>query len=97
MNIATDRGLTPQAAVLGTFEAESSHSKASGRSPRAGLLCIQTVSTHGYEVVKRNAIGATTDVLVEFLHRGRERQGLAADLTSTRWPRDIRGRPMSFR
>jgi len=97
MNIATDRGLTPQAAVLGAFEAESSHSKASGRPPRTGLLCIQTVSTDGYEVVKRNAIGATTDVLVEFLHRGRERQGLAADLISTQWPRNIRGRPMSFR
>jgi hypothetical protein len=33
MAIAND-GLSPQAAVLGAFESDSSHSKASGLSPR---------------------------------------------------------------
>jgi putative aminopeptidase FrvX len=69
MDIATAMGLRPQAAVLGAFESDASHSKAGGLAPRAGLLCIPTLSTHGYEVIARDAIAAATDVLVEFLHR----------------------------
>ncbi|WP_374193382.1 M42 family metallopeptidase [Mycolicibacterium sp. S2-37] len=69
MQIATDRGLAPQAAVLGAFESDASHAKASGLTPRAGLLCLPTLSTHGYEVLARGAITAMTDVLVEFVLR----------------------------
>jgi putative aminopeptidase FrvX len=65
--IATRLGLSPQPAVLGAFESDASHAKASGLSPRAGLLCLPTLSTHGYEVIARDAIAAMTDVLVEFL------------------------------
>src|SRR5581483_5988333 len=67
MDIATKLGLSPQPAVLGAFESDASHAKASGISPRAGLLCMPTLSTHGYEVIPRGAIDAMTDVLVEFL------------------------------
>jgi putative aminopeptidase FrvX len=67
MNIATAQGLSPQAAVLGAFESDASHAKASGLSPRAGLLCLPTLSTHGYEVIRCDAIGAVTKVLVGFL------------------------------
>jgi len=70
MAIATQRGLSPQAAVLGAFESDASHSKASGLSPQAGLLCLPTLSTHGYEVITRNAVAAVTDVLTGFLRRG---------------------------
>jgi len=70
MAIATQRGLSPQAAVLGAFESDASHSKASGLSPRAGLLCLPTLSTHGYEVITRDAVAAVTDVLTGFLRRG---------------------------
>jgi putative aminopeptidase FrvX len=69
MDIATELGLSPQAAVLGAFESDASHAKASGLSPRAGLLCLPTLSTHGYEVIARDAIPAMTEVLVEFLLR----------------------------
>jgi putative aminopeptidase FrvX len=69
MSIATQLGLSPQAAVLGAFESDASHAKASGLSPRAGLLCLPTLSTHGYEVIARQAIPAMSDVLVEFLLR----------------------------
>ena len=69
MRIATELGLSPQAAVLGAFESDASHAKASGLSPRAGLLCVPTLSTHGYEVIPRDAIPAMTDVIVEFLLR----------------------------
>jgi putative aminopeptidase FrvX len=67
MDIATRQGLSPQPAVLGAFESDASHSKAGGLTPRAGLLCLPTLSTHGYEVISRDAIGAVTDVLVEFV------------------------------
>jgi putative aminopeptidase FrvX len=68
-SIATRLGLSPQPAVLGAFESDASHAKASGLTPRAGLLCLPTLSTHGYEVIARQAIPAMSDVLVEFLLR----------------------------
>jgi putative aminopeptidase FrvX len=58
-----------QAAVLGAFESDASHAKASGLSARAGLLCLPTLSTHGFEVIRRDAIGAVTEVLVAFLNQ----------------------------
>ncbi|WP_441959127.1 M20/M25/M40 family metallo-hydrolase [Mycolicibacterium houstonense] len=65
--IARDLGHTPQAAVLGAFESDASHTKAAGLSPRAGLLCLPTLSTHGYEVIPRSAIEAVTEVLMDFV------------------------------
>jgi putative aminopeptidase FrvX len=67
ISIATEFGLSPQPAVLGAFESDASHAKASGLSPKAGLLCLPTLSTHGYEVIARDAIPAMTGVLVEFI------------------------------
>jgi putative aminopeptidase FrvX len=69
MDTATELGLSPQPAVLGAFESDASHAKASGLTPRAGLLCLPTLSTHGYEVIARQAIPAMSSVLVEFLLR----------------------------
>lgn len=69
MRIAADRGLSPQAAVLGAFESDASHSKAGGLTPRAGLLCLPTLSTHGYEVVARGAIEAMAAIVVDFAMR----------------------------
>lgn len=65
--VARNLGYSPQAAVLGAFESDASHTKASGLSPRAGLLCLPTLSTHGYEVISRTAIAEVTDVLVDFV------------------------------
>jgi putative aminopeptidase FrvX len=67
INIADELGMSPQRAVLGAFESDASHSKANGLSARAGLLCLPTLSTHGYEVIHREAIPAMASVLVEFL------------------------------
>lgn len=53
--------------MLGAFESDASHTKASGLSPQAGLLCLPTLSTHGYEVISSTAIAAVTDVLVDFV------------------------------
>lgn len=67
MKIATDRGLEPQAAVLGAFESDASHAKAGGLTPRAALLCLPTLSTHGFEVMARNAIDDMAAIVVDFL------------------------------
>jgi putative aminopeptidase FrvX len=67
MDIAARLGLSPQPAVLGAFESDASHAKASGLSARAGLLCLPTLSTHGYEVIARDAIGAAARLLAAFL------------------------------
>lgn len=68
VEIASKRGLTPQAAVLGAFESDASHAKATGVSAQAGLLCLPTLNTHGYEVIRHDAIAEITDVVVEFLN-----------------------------
>lgn len=68
-DIARELGHSPQAAVLGAFESDASHTKASGLSPQAGLLCLPTLSTHGYEVISRTSIEAVTDILAEFVVR----------------------------
>ena len=67
MQIATERGLAPQAAVLGAFETDASHAKASGLTPRAGLLCLPTLSTHSFEVITRDAIDAMATIVVDYL------------------------------
>jgi putative aminopeptidase FrvX len=67
MQIATARGLAPQPATLGAFMSDASHSKASGLTPRAGLLCLPTLSTHGFEVMPRNAVDDMAAIVTDFL------------------------------
>jgi putative aminopeptidase FrvX len=67
MRIAADRDLTPQAAALGAFESDASHAKANGLTPRAGLLCLPTLSTHGFEVMARSAIDDMASIVADFL------------------------------
>lgn len=67
MSVSDRLGHAPQAAVLGAFESDASHVKAIGLSPRSGLLCLPTLSTHGYEVIPRDAITAISEVVIEFL------------------------------
>lgn len=67
MGIAVARGLSPQPAALGAFMSDASHSKASGLTPRAGLLCLPTLSTHGFEVIPRAAIEDVAGIVTDFL------------------------------
>lgn len=67
LKIATDRGLSPQPAALGAFESDASHAKAYGLTARAGLLCLPTLSTHGYEVIARHAIDDMAAIVVDFV------------------------------
>lgn len=80
MAIASDRGLEPQAAVLGAFESDASHSMANGLTPRAALLCLPTLSTHGYEVISRRAIDDMARIVADFvLQLGDENRSGATD------------------
>ncbi len=66
--VANHSGLSAQPAVLGAFESDASHTKASGSSPKAGLLCLPTLSTHGYVGdFRAPRVTAVRDVLVEYL------------------------------
>jgi putative aminopeptidase FrvX len=67
VQIAEKLGLSPQAAVLGAFESDASHAKSSGLAAQAGLLCLPTVNTHGYEIIRRGAIAEIADIVVDFL------------------------------
>ncbi len=67
MKIATHRGLAPQPATLGAFMSDASHAKAYGLTPRAGLLCLPTLSTHGFEVMPRNAIDDMAAIVTDFV------------------------------
>jgi putative aminopeptidase FrvX len=67
MVIAGELEMSPQAAVLGSFESDASHAKANGLSARAGMLCIPTLSTHGYEVIHREAIPSMAEIVIAFL------------------------------
>jgi putative aminopeptidase FrvX len=67
MDIASACGLSPQPAVLGAFESDASHAKAGGLGAQTGLLCLPTLNTHGYEVIRRDAIAEMAGIVVEFL------------------------------
>jgi putative aminopeptidase FrvX len=70
MRVAVDRGLRPQAATLGAFMSDASHSKANALTPRAGLLCLPTLSTHGFEVIPRAAIDDMAGIVTDFVLAG---------------------------
>ncbi len=79
MKIATDRGFEPQAAALGAFMSDASHSKANGLTPRAGLLCMPTLSTHGYEVMSKRSIEAVAAIVADFVVQPDENRSGATD------------------
>ncbi|WP_432498921.1 M20/M25/M40 family metallo-hydrolase [Kineococcus auxinigenes] len=60
-------GLAPVPAAFTAFESDASQSKLKGQSPQAALLCLPTLSTHGYEVVHRDAVGDLAELLTEYL------------------------------
>jgi putative aminopeptidase FrvX len=74
VDIARELELSPQAAVLGAFESDASHARANGLTPCAGLLCLPTLSTHGYEVIATEAIPAMAAVITEYVLHPRSRQ-----------------------
>ena len=68
MSIGDELGLAPQSAVLGAFESDP-HSTRKQAACRRKRVCsvLPTLSTHGYEVIAREADPGDDKVLAEFL------------------------------
>lgn len=62
-------GLDPTAAVWQSFDSDASQSKAHGQAARVALLCLPTLSTHGYEVMHAETPDRCARLLAEYLRR----------------------------
>jgi len=67
--LGSELGLASRAAVWQSYESDASQAKASGETPRAALLCLPTLSTHGYEVMRAGVVEECADLLTEYLRR----------------------------
>lgn len=61
--------LDVRAAVWQSYDSDASRSKSTGQSARAGLICLPTLSTHGYEVQHSETVGRTARLLAEYCLR----------------------------
>ncbi|MBM3261825.1 MAG: peptidase M42 [candidate division Zixibacteria bacterium] len=60
-------GMDPQCAFWQSYGSDASIPKAHGQTARAGLLCIATENTHGFEIVPTAGLGACARLLAAFL------------------------------
>ncbi len=61
--------MKPQCAYWQSYASDASMAKALGQSPRAGLLCIPTENTHGYEIIPRNGLHRCVELLAAYLEK----------------------------
>lgn len=59
--------LRPQHVMLESYGSDASASKVAGNTARAGLLCIPTEFTHGYEIVVKRGIENCAKLLAQYL------------------------------
>ena len=62
-------GMEPQCAYWQSYASDASMAKAVGQTPRAGLLCIPTENTHGYEIIPRNGLYRCVELLAAYLEK----------------------------
>jgi putative aminopeptidase FrvX len=67
--VGRELGLVPQRAVFGAYESDASNATAKGQSPRAAMLGLPTLSTHGYEAIHSGALENCSRLLAEYLCR----------------------------
>jgi putative aminopeptidase FrvX len=67
--LGTEIGVDPVPAVWQAFDSDASQSKAKGLTPRAALVSLPTLSTHGYEVMHGETPDRTARLVTEFLRR----------------------------
>lgn len=60
-------GMSPQCAFWQSYGSDASISKAYGQTARAGLLCIATENTHGFEIIPREGILRCAQLLAAYL------------------------------
>lgn len=65
--VGTRLGPDPVPAVWQSFESDASQSQAHGQAPRAALLCLPTMSTHGYEVLHGGTVDRCARLLAGYL------------------------------
>lgn len=60
-------GMNPQCAYWQSYGSDASIAKAHGQTALAGLLCIATENTHGFEIIPRDGLGTCARLLAEYL------------------------------
>ncbi|HYF50322.1 MAG TPA: peptidase M42 [Planctomycetota bacterium] len=65
--VGRELGMDPQCATWESYGSDASMSLVSGQTAAAGLLCIPTENTHGYEIVPRGAIETCARLLAAYL------------------------------
>ncbi len=60
-------GLEPQCAVWSNYGSDASIAKAHGHSAVAGLLCVATANTHGFEIIHRESLSNCARLLAAYL------------------------------
>ena len=60
-------GMDPQCAYWQSYASDASMAKSVGQTPRAGLLCLPTENTHGYEIIPRNGLHRCAELLAAYL------------------------------
>ena len=62
-------GMDPQCAYWQSYASDASMAKSMGQTPRAGLLCVPTENTHGYEIIPRKGLHRCADLLAAYLEK----------------------------
>ena len=60
-------GIKPQSAYWQSYGSDASIAKALGQTPKAGLVCIPTENTHGFEIIHRNSLHCCVSLLASYL------------------------------
>lgn len=69
VTLGTELGMSPQRGVFGSYESDASNAKMRGQTPRAGLLGLATLSTHGYEAIHTGLLDNCIRLLTAFVQR----------------------------
>ncbi len=69
VEIGNEIGLEPQLAVWSNYGSDASIPKHLGQSAKAGLLCLPTENTHGFEIIHEEAISRCAELLHNYLKK----------------------------
>jgi putative aminopeptidase FrvX len=69
VDLGQQLGMRPQRGVFGSYESDASNATMRGQTPRAALLGLATLSTHGYEAIHAGLLDNCIELLTAFLRR----------------------------
>ena len=61
--------MEPQCAYWQSYASDATMAKSVGQTPQAGLLCIPTENTHGFEIIPRNSLVRCAALLAAYLEK----------------------------